>query len=31
VTYRVRIALDDVPTDLPLRWGMTALVNIEVE
>jgi HlyD family secretion protein len=28
VTYRVRIALDDAP-DLPLRWGMTALVNIE--
>lgn len=28
VTYRVRIALDDVP-DLPLRWGMTALVSIE--
>jgi multidrug resistance efflux pump len=31
VTYRVRIALDDAPTDLPLRWGMTALVNIDVE
>ncbi len=30
VTYTVRIALDDAP-DLPLRWGMTALVNIEVE
>jgi multidrug resistance efflux pump len=29
VTYRVRIALDDVPADLPLRWGMTALVNID--
>jgi HlyD family secretion protein len=29
VTYRVRIALDDVPEDLPLRWGMTALVSIE--
>ncbi len=28
VTYRVRIALDDTP-DLPLRWGMTALVSIE--
>jgi len=31
VTYRVRIALDDVPADLPLRWGMTALVDIEAE
>ena len=29
VTYRVRIALDDVPADLPLRWGMTALVSID--
>lgn len=29
VTYRVRIALEDVPEDLPLRWGMTALVIIE--
>ncbi len=29
VTYRVRIALDDVPAELPLRWGMTALVSIE--
>ncbi len=28
VTYRVRIALDDVPAGLPLRWGMTTLVNI---
>jgi multidrug efflux pump subunit AcrA (membrane-fusion protein) len=28
VVYRVRITLDDYP-DLPLRWGMTALVNIE--
>ena len=31
VTYRVRIALEDVPEDLPLRWGMTALVTIEAE
>jgi HlyD family secretion protein len=31
VTYRVRIALDDVPEGLPLRWGMTALVDIDVE
>ncbi|MFZ2361501.1 MAG: hypothetical protein WA040_19325, partial [Anaerolineae bacterium] len=30
VTYRVRIALDDVPADLPLRWGMTALVSIRM-
>ena len=30
VTYRVRVALDDVPDDLPLRWGMTALVNIRM-
>lgn len=28
VTYRVRVALDDYP-DLPLRWGMTALVTID--
>ena len=28
VVYRVRVALDDYP-DLPLRWGMTAVVNIE--
>lgn len=27
VTYPVRIALDDYP-DLPIRWGMTALVEI---
>ena len=31
VTYRVRIALDNVPEDLPLRWGMTALVRISEE
>ena len=30
VTYPVRIALDDYP-DLPLRWGMTALVSIDAE
>jgi len=30
VTYRVRIALDDYP-DLALRWGMTALVSVDVE
>ena len=29
VTYRVRIALDDAPAELPLRWGMTALVSID--
>lgn len=29
VTYEVAIALDD--TDLPLRWGMTAFVDIEAE
>lgn len=28
VTYQVRIALDDAG-DLPLRWGMTAFVDIE--
>jgi HlyD family secretion protein len=28
VTYRVHIALGDV-SDLPLRWGMTAFVDIE--
>jgi hypothetical protein len=28
VTYPVVIALDDYP-DLPLRWGMTALVSID--
>ena len=31
VTYRVRIALDNVPEGLPLRWGMTALVRISEE
>lgn len=30
VRYQVTIQLDD-PGDLPLRWGMTALVDIEVE
>lgn len=30
VRYTVTIRLDD-PGDLPLRWGMTALVDIEVE
>lgn len=30
VRYKVTIRLDD-PVDLPLRWGMTALVDIEVE
>jgi multidrug resistance efflux pump len=30
VTYEVTIALDD-GTDLPLRWGMTATVDIEAE
>jgi multidrug resistance efflux pump len=28
VVYRVRVALDDYP-DLPLRWGMTAVVEID--
>src|SRR5690606_41464535 len=28
VVYRVRLALDDYP-DLPLRWGMTAVVAAE--
>jgi hypothetical protein len=28
VVYRVRVALDDYP-DLPLRWGMTAVVDFE--
>jgi len=28
VVYPVRIALDDYP-DLPLRWGMTAVVEME--
>ena len=28
VVYEVTIALDDAP-DLPLRWGMTAVVDIE--
>ncbi len=30
VTYEVTIALDETG-DLPLRWGMTAEVNIETE
>jgi HlyD family secretion protein len=30
VRYQVTIQLDD-PGDLPLRWGMTALVDIEVD
>lgn len=30
VTYEVTITLDDVG-DLPLRWGMTAFVDIDVE
>jgi multidrug resistance efflux pump len=29
VTYKVTIRLDDRP-DLPLRWGMTAFVNVQV-
>ena len=30
VTYEVTIALDD-PGDLPLRWGMTVFVDVDVE
>lgn len=30
VTYEVTIALDDT-ADLPLRWGMTVFVNVDVE
>jgi hypothetical protein len=28
VTYRVRINLNDYP-DLPLRWGMKTIVNVD--